>query len=153
MGKCGCFFFRATTLVSARKSHSSGVCGLVVRCLPFNPEGSGTNPCECAIFSRRFSSEKCPTLTVAGFFPSDYNLTLIGPLFLQSKLLKLLPSGQVQSAEISTKRSPLSFLVGAFLKKRARLLQSLFLKFFFFFFIQDRLEATNVKINVQLLNY
>ena len=25
------------------------------------------------------------------FFSSDYNLTLIGPLFLQSKLLKLLP--------------------------------------------------------------
>ena len=38
------------------------------------------------------------------------------------------------------------FLVGAFLKKRARLLQSLV------FFIQDRLEATNVKINVQLIN-
>ena len=38
------------------------------------------------------------------------------------------------------------FLVGAFLKKRARLLQSLV------FFIWDRLEATNVKINVQLLN-
>ena len=47
------------------------------------------------IFSRRFSREKCPTLTVASFFffffSSDYNLTLIGPLFLQSKLLKLLP--------------------------------------------------------------
>ena len=25
------------------------------------------------------------------FFSSDYNLTLIGPFFLQSKLLKLLP--------------------------------------------------------------
>ena len=46
------------------------------------------------IFSWRFSSEKCPTLTVASFFllfSSDYNLTLIGPHFLQSKLLKLLP--------------------------------------------------------------
>ena len=47
-----------------------------------------------AFFCRRFSSEKCPTLTVASFFSfffsSDYNLTLIGPLFLQSKLLKLL---------------------------------------------------------------
>ena len=45
-------------------------------------------------FSRRFSREKCPTLRVASFFHlflSDYNLTLIGPLFLQSKLLKLLP--------------------------------------------------------------
>ena len=58
MGKCGCFF-------SARQlsfqSHSSGVRGLVVRCLPFNPEGSGSNPCVCANFfkqilrSRRFS--------------------------------------------------------------------------------------------------
>ena len=32
-----------------------------------------------------------PTLTVASFFSPDYNLTLIGPLFLQSKLPKLLP--------------------------------------------------------------
>ena len=47
------------------------------------------------VFSRRFSSETSPTITVASFFSfsfsSDYNLTLIGPLFLQSKLLKLLP--------------------------------------------------------------
>ena len=47
------------------------------------------------VFSRRFSSEKCPTITVASFFisffSSDYNLNLIGPPFLQSKLLKLLP--------------------------------------------------------------
>ena len=43
------------------------------------------------VFSRRFSREKCPTLTVASFFlffSSDYNLTLIGPFFLQSKLLQ-----------------------------------------------------------------
>ena len=38
-------------------------------------------------------------------------------------------------------------LVGAFINKRARLLQSLI----FFFFFKDRLDATNVKINVQLL--
>ena len=47
----------------------------------------------CLVFSRRFSREKSPTLTVASFFlffSSDYNLTLIGPLFLQSELLKLL---------------------------------------------------------------
>ena len=37
-------FFRVTTLVSARKSHSSGVRGLVLRCLLFNPEGSCSNP-------------------------------------------------------------------------------------------------------------
>ena len=43
------------------------------------------------IFSRRFSSEKSPTITVASFFSffsSDYNLNLIGPHFLQSKLLR-----------------------------------------------------------------
>ena len=47
---------------------------------------------DVTVFSRRFSREKRPTLTVASFlfFSSDYNLTLIGPLFLQSKLLKLL---------------------------------------------------------------
>ena len=31
-------FFSARQLVSSRKSHSSGVRGLVVRCLLFNPE-------------------------------------------------------------------------------------------------------------------
>ena len=40
-----------------------------------------------------------------------------------------------------------SLLFGAFIKKNARLLQSLV----FFSFFEDRLEATNVKINVQLL--
>ena len=60
-----------------------------------------------SIFSQRFSREKCPILTVASFFSSDYNLTLIGPLFLQSKLLKLIPQGQVPSAEISAKGFPL----------------------------------------------
>ena len=39
------------------------------------------------------------------------------------------------------------FLVGASIIKRAQLLQSLV----FFLFLKDRLEATNVKINVQLL--
>ena len=43
-GKVRVLFFRATTLVSARKSHSSGVRGLVVRCLLFNPEVSCSNP-------------------------------------------------------------------------------------------------------------
>ena len=38
MGKCE-FFFRATTLVSDRKSHDSDFFGLAVRCLLFNPEG------------------------------------------------------------------------------------------------------------------
>ena len=57
----GAFLPRDNSLVSACKSHSSGVRGLVVRCLPFNPEGSCSNPCVCANFfkqifrSRRFS--------------------------------------------------------------------------------------------------
>ena len=45
MGKCGCFFPGDNSLVSPRKSHSSGKCALVARCLPFNPEGSCSNPC------------------------------------------------------------------------------------------------------------
>ena len=40
----GAFFPRDNSLVSSRKSHSSGVLGLVVRCLLFNPEGSCSNP-------------------------------------------------------------------------------------------------------------
>ena len=51
----GPFFPRDNSLVSARKSHSSGVRGLVVRCLPFNPEGSVLNPCVCANFFYKYS--------------------------------------------------------------------------------------------------
>ena len=49
-GKVRVLFFRATTLVSAGKSHSSGARGLVVRCLLFNPEDSCSNRCMCANF-------------------------------------------------------------------------------------------------------
>ena len=55
------FFPRDNSLVSDRKSHNSDYFGLVVRCLLFNPEGPGSNPCLCANFflqnfqSRRFS--------------------------------------------------------------------------------------------------
>ena len=35
MGNCGCFFPRATTLISAGKSHSSGVHGLVFQSTGF----------------------------------------------------------------------------------------------------------------------
>ena len=52
MGKCGCFFSRATTRFSPQVA---GVRGLVVRCLPFNPEGSGSNPCVCANFFYKYS--------------------------------------------------------------------------------------------------
>ena len=55
-GKVRVLFFRATTLVSARKSHSSGVRGLVVRCLLFNPEGSCSNPEYALIFLQVFRS-------------------------------------------------------------------------------------------------
>ena len=55
------FFPRDNSLVSDRKSHKSDFFGLAVRCLLFNPEGPGSNPCLCANFflqnfrSRRFS--------------------------------------------------------------------------------------------------
>ena len=47
-------FFHATTLVSARKSHSSGLRGLVVRCSLFNPEGSCSNRCVWINFLQAF---------------------------------------------------------------------------------------------------
>ena len=49
-GKVRVLFFGATTFVSARKSHSSGVRSLVVRCLLFNPEVTRSNPCVCPNF-------------------------------------------------------------------------------------------------------
>ena len=55
MGKCGCFFFRATTLISRGNSHVSRVRGLVVRCLLFNPEVSCSNPWVCANFFYKYS--------------------------------------------------------------------------------------------------
>ena len=54
-GKVWVLFLRATTLVSARKSHSSGVRGLAVRCLLFNPNRSCSNPCVCANFFYKYS--------------------------------------------------------------------------------------------------
>ena len=44
------FLPRDNSLVSDRKSHNSDFFGLAVRCLLFNPEGPGSNPCLCAIF-------------------------------------------------------------------------------------------------------
>ena len=46
----GAFFPRDNSLVSDRKSHNSDSFGLAVRCLLFNPEGPGSNPCLCANF-------------------------------------------------------------------------------------------------------
>ena len=51
----GAFFPGENSLVSARKSHSSGVRGLVVRCLFFNTEGSCSNPCVFANFFNKYS--------------------------------------------------------------------------------------------------
>ena len=61
MGKCGCFFFRATTLISRGNSHVSRVRGLVVRCLLFNPEVSCSNPWVCANFFTSTPKQKVLT--------------------------------------------------------------------------------------------
>ena len=61
MGKCGCFFFRATTLISRGNSHVSRVRGLVVRCLLFNPEVSCSNPWVCANFFTSIPKQKVLT--------------------------------------------------------------------------------------------
>ena len=50
------------SLFSARKSHSSGVRGLVVRYLLFNPEGSCSNPFVCANFLKSISKPKVLTV-------------------------------------------------------------------------------------------
>ena len=47
------FFPRDNSLVSDRKSHNSDFFGLAVRCLLFNPEGPGSNPCLCANCSNK----------------------------------------------------------------------------------------------------
>ena len=57
MGKCVCFFPSENSPVSARKSHSSGVLGLVVRYLLFNPEVLCSNRCVCANFFYTHSKE------------------------------------------------------------------------------------------------
>ena len=51
------FFPRDNSLVSAGKSHSSGVRGLVLRCLLFNPEGSCSNRCVYAYFLKHSEAE------------------------------------------------------------------------------------------------
>ena len=62
MGKCGCFFFpRDNSLISRGNSHVSRVRGLVVRCLPFNPEVSCSNPWVCANFFTSIPKQKVLT--------------------------------------------------------------------------------------------
>ena len=70
---------------------------------------------EDIVFSRRFSSEKCPTITLASFFSfvfvrlqshSDW------ATFLTIETTKTTSiRGQVRSAEISAKGSPFHFLL------------------------------------------
>ena len=59
----GAFFPRDNSLVSACKSHRSGVRGLVVRCLLFNPEGSCSNPWVSANFLTSISKQKVFTFS------------------------------------------------------------------------------------------
>ena len=54
------FFPRDNSLVSAGQSHSSGVRGLVVRFLLFNPEVSCSNRCVSAILLQAFRSRRVP---------------------------------------------------------------------------------------------
>ena len=90
-GKVRVLFFRATTLVSTRKSHSSGVRGLVVRCLLFNPQGSCSNSGVWANFFYKYSdAEGCH------FFGTMRLLLFFGFVRLFSKILycsqRVLPS-------------------------------------------------------------
>ena len=51
----GAFFPRDNSLISRGNSHVSRVRGLVVRCLPSNPEVSCSNPWVCANFFYKYS--------------------------------------------------------------------------------------------------
>ena len=73
------FFPRDNSLISRGNSHVSRVRGLVVRCLPFNPEVSCSNPWVCANF---FTS--IPKLKVLTFFGT---MRLFGFVGLFSALL------------------------------------------------------------------
>ena len=77
------FFPRDNSLISDRKSHNSDFLGLAVRCLLFNPEGPGSNPCLCAkVFrSRRFSlfSTMRLPLPLFGFLRLIFEIFLMSP--------------------------------------------------------------------------
>ena len=81
-------------------------------CVPFLV---GAFPLSDCFFSRRFSREKCPTLTVASFF-SFFFVRLQShsdwATFLTIETTKTTSiRGQVRSAEISAKGSPLSLFI------------------------------------------
>ena len=83
----GAFFPRDNSLVSDRKSHNSDFFGLAVRCLLFNPEGPGSNPCLCANFLTKFSKQKIltffdnmrPPLPLFGFLRLIFENFLMSP--------------------------------------------------------------------------
>ena len=86
----GAFFPRDNSLVSVRKSHSSGVRGLVVRCLVFNPEGSCSNPWVCANFFTSIPKQKVLTFSALWdsslfsalwFFFENFLMSSKGPPF------------------------------------------------------------------------
>ena len=80
MGKAGAFFPRDNSLISRGNSHVSRVRGLVVRCLPFNPDVSCSNPWVCANFFTSIPKQKVLT-----FFGT---MRLFGFVRLFSKFFK-----------------------------------------------------------------
>ena len=95
----GAFFFRATTLISRGNSHVSRVRGLVVRCLPFNPEVSCSNPWVCANFFTSIPKQKVLT-----FFGT---MRLFGFVRLFSALLDFF----FEIFLMSPKSPPFNFLI------------------------------------------
>ena len=69
-GNVRIFFPGDNSLISDRKSHNSDFFGLVVRCLLFNPEGLGSNPCLCTIFfTSCAASNTCNCFETLAFQP------------------------------------------------------------------------------------
>ena len=83
-----------------------------------------------SVFSRRFSSEKCPTLSVASFFFVRLQSHSDWATFLTIETTKTTSiRGQVRSAEISAKGSPFHFLFFyRNLQNRTRLKGSIFFR-------------------------
>ena len=120
------FLFRATTLVSARKSHSSGVRGLVVRCLLFNPEGSCSNPCLCTNFFTSIPKQKVTfrhyeTSPIFGFVSFFSKIFKCSQRILPSICLIPCNKTNVKKSQrvlflrfFGTMRLPLKFLISLF---------------------------------------
>ena len=63
------FVPRDTSLVSARNSHSSGIRGVVVGRLLFNPESSSSNRVVCANFLEAFGTRRFPLVSELWDYP------------------------------------------------------------------------------------